>query len=325
MKKSILIPILVISAVITAGILTFSFISYGTQGTIDISSNYVYTSSPSEDESVSISADICDISIEYNNTPMEYGMEAYFMAKINGLFVKGRSFEEFFQYPQTQNLSEVKSIILSTREGLYKNPLNIFSNKDLRLTLRLRTDLEYNINVDTAVGDISVDVPVGISLGEVNLKSDVGDVSLNALDSSFKGDISLSSTTGNVRVNLNNSTVAGDLSASTTTGSARLNLVNLSYPTDTNLNIGTTTGSIYLTIDQQVNMGAKVSGTLSVTTGNIEVKYYDNSDELSLNCISSTTTGNADQYTSPEYPTNDCYDLRLQTTTGNIDITAAEN
>lgn len=325
MKKSILIPILVVSAVITAGILAFSFISYGTQGSIDASSDYAYASSSSGDESVMISADMCDITIEYNSTSMEYGMEAYFTAEIEGLFVKGRVFEEFFQYPHTQNLSDVKSIIFSTHEDLFKNPLNLFSNKDLEFTIKLRTDLEYNINIDVAVGDISMDVPVGVSLGDVNLESDVGDVSLNAHESNFNGDLSISSTTGKVNVNLNNSTIAGDISASTMTGSTRVSLVNLSYLTDTNLDIGTTTGSIYLTIDQRVNMGAMVSGSLTVTTGNIAVNYYDNSDELSLNCVSSTTTGNADQYTSPEYPTTYCYDLRLQTTTGNIDITATEN
>jgi len=347
MKKSVLISILVISAVITAGILSFIFIGYGTQGAINSSSNYVYTSSPTENDDISISADICDINIEYNNTPIDYGMKAYFTARIEGLFIKGRTFEEFFQYPQTQNLSSTKAITLSTHEDLFKNPLNFFSHKEIKLNIVLSTDVNYNFDIDVAVGDISIDVPEGVSVGNLDLATDVGDIettfqgnniigelSLNSkvgdayvsgIESQFNQDIDLSTTTGKVNLCLNNSDIDGNIATSTTTGSTHVSLINLTYMSDSNLNLYATTGSIQLIIDQRAFMDSNVSGSIVVTTGNIDLEYYDDQTDVSIRCRSTTTTGKADQYTSPGYPTTYNYNLFLEATTGNIGITATEN
>lgn len=346
MKKSVLISILVISAVITAGILSFIFIGYGTQGALDSSSNYVYASSPTDNDDISISADMGDIIVEYNNTPMNYGMEAFFTARIEGLFIKGRTFEEFFRYPQTQNLSSTKAITLSTHENLFKNPLNFFSHKQIKLNIVLRTDVRYNFDIDVAVGDISVDVPEGVSVGNLDLATDVGDIettfqgnniigelSLNSkvgdvyvsgIESQFNQDIDLSTTVGKVNLYLNNSDIDGNIGTSTTTGSTQVSLINLTYMNDSNLNLDATTGSVQLIIDQRVFMGSNVSGSIIVTTGNIDVEYYDDQTDIGIRCRSKTTTGNADQYTTPGYPTTYNYDLRLEATTGNIGITATE-
>ncbi|TFG00130.1 MAG: hypothetical protein EU541_03155 [Promethearchaeota archaeon] len=347
MKKSVLISILVISAVITGGILSFIFISYGTQGAIHSSSNYAYTSSSPNSEDILISADMCDVIINYNNSPMDYNMEAYFTAKIEGLFVKGRTFEDFFQYPQTQNMTNTKTILLATQEDLFKNPLNFFSNKEIKLLIVLRTDVVYDIKIDVAVGDITINIPEGVSVGNLDLETDVGDISIYLQENNnigqltlhsnvgeslvygqntyFMEDISISTTTGKLTLSLYNSDIAGNIGTATTTGASIISLVNLSYMSDCALNVDATTGSIQLTIDQRVNMGSNVSGSVSLITGNIELEYYDDRDDTSINCRSSTVTGSADQYTSPEHPALYYYDLQLQTTTGSIDITTFEN
>jgi len=341
---------LAIAAILTAGIVTFGIYGYATAGTVGKSFNYSYTSSGEDVEDVNIDVDIGKVVMNYNSTPMDSYMEANINASVEGLFVEGKIFNDFYNEPITVNESSVKTIEFNIKRDQWFDPSTWFSVRRVTIDLTLRTDVVYNINVNVSVGNILLNVPENVTIGNLDLKSSTGTVSvdlaedtqintveietstgtieLESLKTNYTNSIDLTTSTGSIEVSLSNGILNGNINTATSTGNSYIDIFNMTYETNSVWSIGGSTGNVLLNIEQNENMNANVSGSFIVSTGKIEVSYRDWSVNVGAKFVGTTSTGILDAdlpYESSGFDSADyTYDLTLETSTGNIIFAAIE-
>jgi len=124
------------------------------------------------------------------------------------------------------------------------------------------------------------------------------------------------------------------LSIGTSTGSISTSFYNLNYSSnDVNWNIGTSTGSIELDINQdRVNNNTRIDYDVTASTGSIDC-YYNLKSEIGLSLYASTSLGSIsadgystdDSYTFTSENFSDAsmkFDLKLSSSTGSVTITS---
>ncbi|TXT62467.1 MAG: hypothetical protein BAJALOKI3v1_570005 [Promethearchaeota archaeon] len=344
MNKKVIIAILVISAALTAGFVIFGIVGYATAGTIEKSYQFSYTNSSIFGlEDIDIDFDLAKVDINYNSTPMDAYMEANLSVLIEGLFMEGKSFANFFSEPITANNSADKNIQFLMKQDQWFDPSTWFSTKIVTLHILLRTDVEYNIDVDVSVGDLSVNVPENVSVGALELLTSTGSISADLSENStvntielitstgnigFKsqyinhtGSIRFETATGNIDSTISNGIIDGNIRILTSTGNSLLRFYNLTYEANNVWDIDGSTGNIDIHIQQYDNMNANVSGSAITSTGNVYVYYQDWSNSVGVRLDGTTSTGSAEDYTSSDFATATFhYDLALTTSTGNVNI-----
>jgi len=344
------IVILAIAALLTAGIVTFGIYGYATAGKVENSFYYTYTSTEGEVEDINIETDIGMVVINYNSTSMESYMDANINASVEGLFIEGKTFDEFYNQPITVNGSSTKSLEFSMKRDQWFNPSTWFSVRRVVIDLTLRTDVAYNINVNVSVGNILLNVPENVTIGNLNLQSTTGTISvdlsentkintvdietstgkieLKSLKTNHTNGIDLTTSTGSIDVSLSNGILNGNINTVTSTGNSYIDIFNMTYETNSVWSIGGSTGNVFLNIEQDENMNANVSGSVIVSTGRIEVSYRDWSANVGAKFVGTTSTGILDAdlpYESSGFDSADyTYDFTLETSTGNIIFAAIE-
>ncbi|MBD3212840.1 MAG: hypothetical protein GF311_09550 [Candidatus Lokiarchaeota archaeon] len=344
MNKKVIIAILAISAILTAGLVIFGIVGYATAGTIEKSYQFTYTnSSISGPENIDIDSDLAKVNIHYNSTPMDAYMEANLSVRVEGLFMEGKTFANFFDEPVTVNNSADKNIQFLMKQDQWFDPSTWFSTKIVALYILLRTDVEYNIDVDVSVGDVSINVPENVSVGTLELLTSTGSISADLSENStvntielitstgnvvfnsqytnHKSLITLQTSTGNIDSTISDGYIDGNVRILTSTGNSILRFYNLTYETNSVWDIDGSTGNINIFIQQDENMYANVSGSAITSTGNIYVNYKDWNSLIGVRLDGSTSTGIAEDYISSDFNTATYhYDLDLTTSTGNVNI-----
>ncbi|MFO7796711.1 MAG: hypothetical protein ACQERB_09210 [Promethearchaeati archaeon] len=349
MQKKFIV-ILAISALLTAGIVTFGIYGYATAGKVENTFYYTYSSTGGEVEDININTDIGMVVINYNTTSMESYMEANINASVEGLFIEGKPFEEFYNQPVTANGSSTKTLEFSMKRDQWFNPSTWFSVRRVVINLTLRTDVVYNINVNVSLGTIVLNVPENVTIGNLGLLSSTGTVSvdlsentkintvdietstgkieLDSLKTNYTNGIDLTTSTGSIEVSLSNGIINGDINTETSTGNSYVDIFNMTYETNSVWSIRGSTGNVFLNIEQDENMNANVSSSVIVSTGRIEVIYRDWSVNVGAKFVGSTSTGIIDAdlpYESLGFDSADyTYDFTLETSTGNIIFAAIE-
>jgi len=341
--KKVFIVIMTIAALITAGIVIFGIVGVATAGTIEKTYQFTYTSSSTPRENIDIDTDISRVIVNYNSTPMDSYMDANLSVRIEGLFMEGKTIRHFFNEPTTQNNTADKRIEFTTKQDQWFDPSTWFSTKISTLTILLRSNVIYNIDIDVSVGDISLNVPENVTVGNLNLisstgsistdllnnttvdsinvKTSTGNVALNTLYTNHTSSLTLTTDTGNIEATISNGIIDGDITTDTDTGTSTLRVYNVTYQTNSVWALSGDTGNINIHIKQDETMNANVSGTATTSTGNINVNYEDRSTNVGVRLVGSTSTGTADDYTSSDFATATCkYDLDLSTSTGNVNI-----
>ncbi|MBN1216718.1 MAG: hypothetical protein JXA99_14925 [Candidatus Lokiarchaeota archaeon] len=361
MKKKFIAISILLSIVITS-IFLVGVLAYATYGHIDESLQYNYKMSGNETEEISLDADICNIEINYNNTmmPTNISMIIYLEIHFEGIFLEGKTYENYFEPINTVNNSIKKDLTLRTKQNNWCDPSCWFRKGYVRLTAILRTDLKYNITCLVSTGNIILttkeyqsfnEVSLSTSTGNINLNSKgtnfekelllstiTGNILLNSDDSHFLNDINIVSSTGNIYLTQNNCVMQSNLQMSVITGNINLAQNNITNNYNNTWNIITQTGNIDIIIDQGIDLGGNIEGLIMSSTGNLVIQYYDNQintgSKFTGNVITGTKTytngggfiqeGNI--FRSLDFPTSQfSYDFLLQSNTGNIYIFACSS
>ena len=108
MKKK-LIVITFLSVVMITSILLVGVLGYATYGHIDESYDYNYGVSGNEIEEITLDTDICDVEIKYNETimPTNISMMIGLEIHLEGIFMEGKSYNDYFEPLKTVNNSPV--------------------------------------------------------------------------------------------------------------------------------------------------------------------------------------------------------------------------
>ncbi|MHA2473451.1 MAG: hypothetical protein ACXAES_09480 [Promethearchaeota archaeon] len=313
MRKDFKIIIIAVAVLLVGGGTIFGTIIFLTWGEYNFSDTYIYDPGvPSPIEDVSFSCDVGAISIHYNTTPTDNVVKIDLTISVNGGFVEGKTFSDFFQPIIWENVS-----VPVINFELHNKPTAIFIFglfRNIQIDVTLRTDVGYNIDAYTATGSVNLDASTGVVLNDTSLSSSTGSVALNAdEDASFLGDTYLGTSTGSVSIFADNNTFSNGIYASSSTGSATLNFTNcimgddlycsvstgsiglksynMLYTQDAGWNVGTSTGSVDVEIYQSLNMGANVIGTIGSSTGGVDIVYTDKLSTVGAEFDCGTGTG----------------------------------
>jgi hypothetical protein len=354
------ITLIVISALIVFGGISFIVTGFTTAGSIDVSFSFQYEpSSPDPIEDLSINADIGKIIVKYNTTTTPYFAEFDVNLKVAGLFMEGKTYLDFFN-PSTEWWAESSGIFdLKVLPDIWFDPSYWFKSYDITIIVTLRTDVIYEIDAITATGAIEMSVPDEVILNGTSLTSSTGSVELTTLgNTEFQGKVGLQTSTGSIDLFAKNTNFTHGFEAITSTGSLLLNYTNcimgddltgivstgsvifksynMYYSKDIDLNLQTSTGSIDAEIYQYINMGANVTGSMKSSTGSIEVIYRDNLANTGVKFTSSIGVGSINYiphatmeitgglgriYSSLNYGIASYkYTFALTTSTGSVDV-----
>jgi hypothetical protein len=167
----------------------------------------------------------------------------------------------------------------------------------------------------------------------VNLKTSTGSVDLYASKCSFGEEFRTETTTGSTLLNLTSCDFGGDIQAIVTTGSVDYNSYNSYFKKNLDLSIESTTGSVNMDIIHYNEIGANITGTISTTTGSVEITYKDTSPEVGAYFEGETNIGEVEYpgdgngfteagtvYFSNDYPTSYNYEFYLSTNTGSVEV-----
>ncbi|MBY9016797.1 MAG: hypothetical protein KGD68_13995 [Candidatus Lokiarchaeota archaeon] len=307
---------LIIGAVLLVGG-GLGFIIYGfvSAGSIENSFNFTYEpNSPDPIEDLTFNADIGKILFKYNTSPTPSYAEIDVNIEITGLYMEGKTYENFFN-PSTEWWDNVTTTFnLQTLTDVWFDPSHWFKSYNITVAVTLRTDVVYDLTALTAVGSIEMQVPDGVILNGTSLTSSTGSIKLNTLgNNEFQGKVRLESSTGSVEfsaaktnftrgfraltstgslsLNYTNCLMGDNLIGTVSTGSVNFKSYNMVYTKDISLNLMTSTGSIDADLYQYITMGANVTGSWETSTGSINVLYRDNLNNTNVRFISSTSTG----------------------------------
>lgn len=349
--------LLIVAILIVGGGVGFFVYGFATMGTIKDSFNFSYEPiSPDPVEDLTINVDIGDITFKYNTTPVASYAQIDVFIEISGLFIEGKSYQDFFD-PSTEWWNNASATFnLQTLPDVWFDPSHWFKSYNITVIVTLRTDIVYDITALTSVGDIEMEVSEevvldGLSLtsstgsidfktlgnntltGNVRIESSTGDVQSFATKTNFSNGFRALTSTGDLRLNFTNCIMGDNLIGTVSTGDVNFKSYNMVYLKDINLNLGTSTGDIDVELYQYVSMGANVTGTWDTSTGNVDVLYRDNLADTGVRFVGSTGTGSINYishatmeitglgsiYSSLDYGTaNFRYLVSLDTSTGSI-------
>ncbi|MFO7796713.1 MAG: DUF4097 family beta strand repeat-containing protein [Promethearchaeati archaeon] len=277
MQKKFL-AILFISAFFIGGTFIFGLIGFFTYGNIDQSTTYEYVTSGNETEAINLSADLSNINIKYNNTPMDdpnISMKADLKIHLEGIFVLGKKFSDFFNPITILNDSSI-GLEIRKKNLNWFNPTNWFLGIFVNLTITLRTDLKYNITAEVGTGDIILESKSKVNLSQIDLKTNSGDIFLNAFQTNFTQNICLQTRLGVIYSIFNNSYLNGNLDLKGSAADLNLNAINFSLQTNSFWNLTTRKGDINIRIKQNKTMGADVDINAFISDiGDLNCFYND--------------------------------------------------
>lgn len=362
MKKGVLVGIIVIAILITAGFFVFGIYMFASQSEYRENFIYYYTPEDAQDTvNFDAYASVSQIRIQYNTSNTDQAIKAEMMFHFRGPMVEGQSYTEYYKPIVWENTTDNVRFSLESKTDSWTFPTNWFGNRNTTLTLTLRTDIDYNLNTTADIGSItfngarnnrfnvlnlkSTTGSINVNLkdntviqGDANLKTTTGSIDLFASNSEFEQDLTAESTTGGINLNFTSCNFGGNIQGILTTGSIDYKSYNAYYNKDIDLTLETTTGRVDIDMIQYNEMGANVSSTISTTTGGISINYKDNRAEVGayfegvaeLGEVNFPGDGNGfieagTAYFSEDYPNTYNYEFSMSTDTGSIDVVGESN
>lgn len=255
-KKIALVLIIVI---VFSGV---TFLASANQYEIQEDRTYTYESEEIPSElAFKFDASRAEIVYLFNSTP------------INDIIKIEANFDFTFLGAEERSLEEFYDIVWETSESsilfaVYQKEWFHWTMRDQSIiTVTLRDDILYNLDIDAGSGSISVDVPEGVNFSNLDIYTGSGSVYLDLNGSSIiSNNINLGTGSGNIHVDIKNSTIKNSLEADT--GSGSLDLVFNDVDLSNTLNLETGSGSMDINI-----VNSKLSNGISSDTGSGSVWY----------------------------------------------------
>ena len=309
------IALIIAVALIAGGGLGFVIYGFVASGSIENSFNFTYEPiSPDSIEDLTINSGIGSLLFKYNTSPTILYANIDVDIEVTGLYMEGKTYQNFFT-PSTDWWDDATTTFnLQTLPDIWFDPVYWFKSFNISVVVTLRTDVVYDLTALTSVGSINIQVPDGVLLNGTSLSSSTGAINIKTLgNNEFQGKVSLESSTGRIELSAAKTNFTEGFSASTSTGALSVNYTsclmgdNLIYSTSTGalnfksynmvytkdivLNLETSTGSLDADLYQYVTMGANVTGTWKTSTGNVNVLYRDNLNNIDIRFTGSSSPG----------------------------------
>jgi len=307
--------IIIIAVLLVGGGIRFIITGFVTAGSIEDSFNFTYEPiSPDPIEDLTFHIGIGKILFKYNTTPTTSYAKINVDIEITGLYMEGKTYENFFHPSSEWWDNTTATFNLLTLPDVWFDPSHWFKSYNITVAITLRTDVVYDVTALASVGSIEMQVSDGVILNGTSLTSSTGSIKFDTLgNNKFLEKVRLESSTGSIEsyaattnfthgfqalastgsltLNYTNCLMGEDLEGTVSTGSVTFKSYNMVYAKDINLNLETSTGSINADLYQYITMGANVTGSWETSTGSVNVVYRDNLVNTDVRFIGSTSTG----------------------------------
>ena len=210
-------------------------------------------------------------------------------------------------FDENTNYSTLTWLVNVARAGGWSavSPLNVVCD----LYIDPSVDLLVSITTDT--GSIFLNADKEAAFERLALRATTGSVEASFTQTvNISGPVSLQTTTGSVEFSWNDAAVSANVpvTVKTTTGSTSVNITqNRQLGGNVTLNAQAVTGSVYLTMEIQNDVGAVISANTALGGVNVQEQGF---------------SGDQSPLQSSNYPATNNFDVALQATTGGINIDA---
>lgn len=312
MIRSTKIILIAAAIIVVGGASIFGIVVFANWGVFQYSNTYYYEQVPSPEEKLILNSDIGAINIKYNTTPTDYIVKLDLNVRIEGGFVAGKLFSDFFYPVQWAN----ESSTITTFNLLSKSDTGFILGiiRIITIDVTLRTDIFYDINAFTSTGSIDMAVSQNVILNNTVLTTSTGKILLNAdKNTVFQGNIAMITSTGSIdlyanqanithglntgtstgilTMNFTNCVIGGDITGDASTGILKFYSYNMKYTKDCVWTVGTSTSMVDVQIRQYIEMNANVTGTIGSSTGRIDILYDDSLSTVGAEFNCSISTG----------------------------------
>lgn len=259
-KTTIVILILVIfgfSLIITIPIFIISY-NLSNYGIIDENLTFIYApSSPSTVDELNINIDIGNVEIRYIYPPFDYYAKLKVDIEMMGKGIVEKSYLDFFDI-SWENESSLVNFNLLLKSGI--NPIEILPLiKNITIIVELNAEIIYDLRTDIDQGNFEISVPWGATIS--NLLVNI--------------------TYGNILYYLNQCTIEGNITGSTQKGILELKTFNAQYNRNSVWTLSTYDGNMDIEIYQYEDMGANISGKVSIfARGVLFFSYEDDKPSI---------------------------------------------
>ena len=199
-----------------------------------------------------------EVVFQFNSTPMEE------------IIMIDAQFDFSFRGSEDSILEEVYDIMWDTSEtsvlfGVYQTDWFNWAMWDQSIIIvTLRTDVVYDLDIDTGSGSVSVDVPKGVDFTHLGINSGSGSIHLKMNgSSSIANDLSIDVGSGGIQASIKDTVIQNGFYADTGSGSLYLALDGVNLSSGLDLNTGS--GNIDLSIVHSLLSNGIVSDTGSGT------------------------------------------------------------
>ncbi len=258
-KAGKIIALVIIVLMICSGV---SFLASSVQYEIQADRTYTYESEKIPvDLTFKFDVSSAEIVYQFNSSPIDdiIKIEANFDFEVRG--IEELSLEEFYDIVWETSESSVLF-------GVYQKEWFHWAMWDQSIiTVTLRNDIVYDLDIDTGSGSISVDVPEGVNFSNLDIYTGSGSVYLDLNgNSNISNDLNLGTGSGNIHVDIKNTKIKNSLKAYT--GSGSLDLVFDDVDLSNTLNLETGSGNMEIFI-----INSKLLNGISSDTGSGSVWY----------------------------------------------------
>ncbi|MFX0074258.1 MAG: hypothetical protein ACFE96_02355 [Candidatus Hermodarchaeota archaeon] len=307
--------LLIVAILIVGGGVAFFAYGFSTRGSIEDSFTFTYEPvSPDPIQDLNVNVDIGEITFQYNTTPTSSYVQIDVFIQITGLFMQGKTYQNFFDPHSEWWDNSTGTFSLLTIPDIWFDPSHWFKSYNISVIITLRTDVIYDITALSSTGSIEMEVYQNTTLDRLLLTSSTGSVKLKTMGyNTFLRNVRLVTSTGSIESFATRTNFSSGFYAETSTGSSTLNFTscimgdnligtvstgdinfksyNMLYSKDIDLNLDTSTGSIDVDLYQYISMGANVSGIWETSTGSVDVFYRDTLVDTDVRFVGSTGTG----------------------------------
>jgi len=245
--------IILFTLVISIPIIIFS-IDLSHYGRINESKTFYYQAENSSTiKQLNVNTQIGEIELVYDIYLVDHVAKIDLELDMLGRNLVDKNFSDFFDI-LWQNVSDIVNFTMKIKtEWDLEQVISFIRN--LKITLTLRADVSCDIDlIVPARGDVRLNVPIGISIGNIFANVSQGNINLNFRECIVKGNITA---------------IIHD------EGELYLTMYEVEYIHNSTWYFNTGAGDIFIDIVQNVDMKANISGIFTHRQGDIRFIYQD--------------------------------------------------
>ena len=248
-------------------------IKLSTYKTINKSISYPYSD---HIETLNLNIDVGDIEVRYIPLTIDNVVVIDVNVVMSGSSLAERTYEDFIEISSVNTDSTLNFTLAIISDDWFDSLL--WLEQDVSIVVNIRKDVVLDINTELETGNFEIFVPWGVSLGKLLTNISKGNVICNFSYCLIKGNLTARINQGDIFYNLDHCTIGGNITGITNEGDLKFKSNNIEFTKNSNWTLKS--NNTYVEIYQSKEIGANITGTAIIYTGNVDLFYQDNTSNI---------------------------------------------